>query len=307
MKLSTTTGVAEKRFGYEEAIKMIAQAGFDAYDLNMCGIHISENPMSGDGYIEYIRHLKSVAEESGIVCNQAHSPFPTQLNGNDEYNKKTLELTIRSMECASMLGANIIVVHPIKNSSSSLVKDVGFEPFESRQQLYDENIKFFKSLIPYCEKFNIKIAVENMWERHPLHRDTLIPAILGYAEEHKKFIQDLNSDWIVGCLDTGHALICGEKPQEAIRFLGSSLKALHIHDCNGYEDSHALPYSMNTDTDWGAVLKALADIKYDGDFTFEAENFLKNIPDKLFPEAMRYMCTIGRYMTEQIENSMNFK
>ena len=300
MKLSTTTGIIGKKLGDAEAIKMIAQAGFDAYDLNMCSIHVSENPISGDEYIKYIKHLKSVAEENGIVCNQAHSPFPTQLNGNDEYNKRTLELIIRSMECASFLGANIIVMHPIKNSSSSLVKCASFEPFESKQQLYDENIKFFKKLISYCEKFNIKIAVENMWERHPLHRDTLIPAILGYAEEHKKFIQDINSDWIVGCLDIGHALICGEKPQDTIRRLGKNkLKSLHIHDCNGYEDLHTLPYSMKTE--WDEILKALSDIEYDGDFTFEADNFFANYPNELVPTAMNYMCSIGRYMINQIQ------
>ena len=33
MKLSTTTGVLATKFGVAEAIKMIAKAGFDAYDL----------------------------------------------------------------------------------------------------------------------------------------------------------------------------------------------------------------------------------------------------------------------------------
>ncbi len=298
MKLSTTTGNIEKRFGYTQAIEMIAQAGFDAYDIDMCRIHVSDTPISDDGYMDYVKNLKAVADEKGIVCNQAHAPFPTQLNGNDQYNKRTFDMIIRSIECASLLGAKIIVMHPIRNSSSSIAKGVSYEPYESRQQLYDENIKFFKNLIPYCEKFDIKIAVENMWERNPLRYDTLIPAILGYAEEHSRFIKDIGSEWIVGCLDIGHSLICGEKPQEAIHFLGSDLKALHIHDCNGYEDSHALPYSMNAD--WSAILKALADIKYDGDFTFEAFNFLKNYPDELLPEALRYMCTVGRYMVEQI-------
>ena len=298
MKLSTTTGVIEKRFGYAEAIKMIAQAGFDAYDMDMIRLHVAETSISNDGYMDYVKNLKNIADENGIVCNQAHAPFPTQLNGNAQYNKRTFDMIIRSIECASLLGAKIIVVHPIKNSSSSLVKGASYEPFESRQQLYDENIRFFKNLIPYCEKFNIKIAVENMWERHPLHHDILIPAILGYAEEHSRFIKDVGSKWIVGCLDIGHSLICGEKPQDAIHFLGSDLKALHIHDCNGYEDSHTLPYSTNTD--WSSILKALAGIKYEGDFTFEAHNFLANYPNELVPEALRYMCTIGRYMIKQI-------
>lgn len=302
MILSTTTGAIAKRYGHESAIKMIAAAGFDAYDLDMCHIHITDTRISHDGYLDYAKQLKAVADGCGIICNQAHAPFPTQLNGNDEYNKMTLDLIIRSMEVASILGAKIIVVHPIKNSSSSLTKGYSYEQFESKKQLYDANIEFFKGLIPHCERLGIKIAVENMWERHPLRRDTLIPAILGSSEEHTKFISDLDSPWIVGCLDIGHALICGENPEDAVRRLGGDqLKALHVHDCNGYEDSHTLPYSMQTD--WGAILQALSDIKYDGDFTFEADNFLKNYPDALIPEALRYMCTVGRYMVGEISEN----
>ena len=204
------------------------------------------------------------------------------------------------MECAAFLGAKVIVIHPNKNSSSSQANAFGYEEFESRQKLYDANIEFFNKIIPYCEKFNIKIAVGNMWERHPLHHEALLPAILGYAEEHKKFIQDMNSEWIVVCLDIGHALICGEKPRDTIHRLGKKyLKALHVHYCNGYEDSHVLPYSMKTD--WDEILKALSDIEYDGDFTFEADNALDDYPDELLSEGLRHMCAVGKYMISKIE------
>lgn len=299
MKLSTTTGVLARKFGDAEAIKMIAKAGFDAYDLAMYHIQLTDNPFSDSEYMDYIKNLKKVADECGIVCNQAHSPFPTQLNGSDAYNKKMVDLTRKSMEIASFLGADVVVVHPIKNSSSTVAKDIIYEPFESRKQLYDANVKFFESLIPYCKDFNIKIAVENMWERHPSHHDTLIPAFLGYAEEHKKFLNDINSEWIVGCLDIGHSLICGEKPHEAIHHIGSRLKALHVHDCSGYEDTHTLPYSMSTK--WDEILKALSDINYDGDFTLEADNFFKYYPDELIGEALKYMCMVGKYMVKQIQ------
>lgn len=299
MTLSTTTDVLAKKFGHEKAIEMISKAGFDAYDICMSEIHLSNTKISNSDYLNYIMYLKSVADANGITCNQAHAPFPAQLNGNDEYNKKTFEMIIRSMKCASLLGAKIIVVHPIKNSSSSVAKKYNYKPFESKQQLYNENIRFFKSLIPYCEKFNIKIGVENMWERHPLHHDTLMPAFLGSSEEHTKFISELDSEWIVGCLDIGHSLICGEKPEDAIRRLGKNqLKALHVHDCNGYEDSHTLPYTMKTD--WHSILNALGEIGYMGDFTFEASNFFINYPDELIPTALSYMCAIGRYMINQI-------
>lgn len=298
MKLSTTLEMLDGRCTYAEAIQMVAQAGFDAYDMNMCKIHLIDTPIASDGYRDFARHLRQVADECGIVCNQAHAPFPTQLNKNDVYNQKSFDMLIRSMEVASILGAKIIVVHPIKNSSSSSAKGYTYEPFESRKQLYDTNIRFFKELIPYCEKFGIRIAIENMWERHPIRRDVLLPAICGYAEEQVQMIRDVGSEWIVACLDIGHTLICGEKPNDAIRTLASHLKALHIHDSNGYEDSHALPYSMSAD--WDSILRALADVGYDGDFTFEVLAF-KGYPDPLLPQAVRHMHEIGRYMVERLK------
>ena len=303
MILSATTGPIEKRLGYECAIRMIGDAGFDAYDIDMCKMHVKDDPLAKDDYLEVVDRLRAVAEEKGIVCNQAHAPFPTQLNGNDVYNKMTRKCILRSMEVASLLGAKILVVHPIKNSSSSQAKGYSYEPFESRAALYEANLRFFRELIPYCEKYNVKIAVENMWERHILKNDVLIPSTLGFAEEHAAFIDALDSEWIVGCLDTGHTLICSEKLDESVRRLGARLKSLHVHDSNGYEDSHALPYSMKTD--WDAFLGALAEIGYDGDFTFEANSFFNHFPDGLLPTALRFMCDVGRHMVGKIASHPN--
>ena len=110
------------------------------------------NELSEDNYLSYLHDLKEHAEKLGIECNQAHAPFPTQLNGNDEYNQMTLKMIIRSMECAAFLGAKIIVIHPIKNSSSSVAKGYSYVPFESHKQLFEANVEFFRKLIPYCEK-----------------------------------------------------------------------------------------------------------------------------------------------------------
>lgn len=301
MRLCTTTGIIGNKKGYKEAVRLIAEAGFDAYDLNMCKAHVNPNELTSAEYMKYLAELKALQERLSIECTQAHAPYPTYLNRNEEYNKSTLEVTIRSMECASFLGAEIIVIHPVKNSSSSMVGDVPFVPFDSREELWEANLKFFRGLIPYCEKFGIKIAVENMWERHRLHRDTLVPATLGYCEEHARFIDEMNSPYIVGCLDTGHSLICGEKPQDAVRCLGNRLGALHIHDCNGHEDQHLLPYTMNGD--WDEILTALAEVGYSGDFTFET-SFFNKYPEELYPDALKLLCKMGRYMIEEIEKQI---
>ena len=134
--------------------------------------------------------------------------------------------------------------------------------------------------------------------------ETLIPAILGNSEEHVEFIDAIGSEWIVGCLDIGHALICGEDPSKAIRRLGAErLLSLHVHDCNGYEDSHMLPFFMSTD--WKGIMNAIAEIGYKGDFTFEADSFFKHYPKELYSEALNLMCKMGRYLVNSIEKNTN--
>ncbi len=300
MRLSTTTGGISEKLGYKEAVRIIAEAGFDAYDMNMSKIHLDDSPLKGDDYMTYIKELKAYADEKGISCNQAHAPFPTALNGNEEYNKMTFDMIVRSMECAAYLGAEIIVVHPIKEISSSVPKGFSETPVESQEKLFAINMDFYRKLIPYCERFGIKVALENMWYRNPYWRDAIIPATCGLSEEFRKYIDELNSEWLVACLDVGHCLLCGEKPEMAVRNLGNKrLFALHVHDVSGREDSHVLPYLMNVN--WDEFLKALKDIGYTGDFTFEAHNFLKNCPVDFIGEAVSYMCKTGRYMVNLLK------
>ena len=64
---------------------------------------------------------------------------------------------------------------------------------------------------------------------------------------------------------------------ELIRTLGHHLQALHLHDNDGWHDSHAIPFTM--DIDFEAVIKALHDIGYTGYFTLEADTAVKDTDD----------------------------
>ena len=59
-----------------------------------------------------------------------------------------------------------------------------------------------------------------------------------------------------------------------IRALGHRIQALHIHDNDRWHDYHQIPFSMNID--FGAIVKALQEIHYEGYFTLEADAFLKD-------------------------------
>ena len=72
-----------------------------------------------------------------------------------------------------------------------------------------------------------------------------------------------------------------------------------MHDVNYREDNHTLPYQRSLD--WEAITCALAQTGYTGDFTFEADNFLRPFPKELQPNGSVLMAQVGRYLIARIE------
>jgi len=132
---------------------------------------------------------------------------------------------------------------------------------------------------------------------------TASPATCSDPEEFSRYIDALNSDYFVACLDIGHSAMQntgGNSPDEMIRGLGSKrLKALHIHDNNLINDLHTMPFAGKIN--WDNVMRALKDIQYDGDFTFEADTFLEQFPNELAEHASRLMLEVGRYFVKKYE------
>ena len=74
MLLSIDTISLRQRYNDETALKMIKDAGFDAYDYSMFRAN-GERDMLDDDYIEKAHKLRAFADEIGLLCRQAHAPF----------------------------------------------------------------------------------------------------------------------------------------------------------------------------------------------------------------------------------------
>ena len=286
MLVSTQTETLGKRFGDEQAIRIIATAGFDAFDLSLFDMYFKKDyGMNRPDFKAYAENLRRVADEVGIICNQAHAPFPSSTDDPEE-TELIFKMIVRAMEGASIVGAKSIVVHPQQH----------LRYYGNEQKLKEINLEFYRRLIPYAEKFGIKIAVENMWQYEVDH---VVHSTCASPEEFCAYIDMLDSEWIIGCLDLGHASLVHEDFSNMIHALGKDrLKALHVHDTDYISDLHTLPFMAKMD--YAAITDALADIGYEGDMTFEADNFLKNVPDELIGDAVRYMQCTGRYLASKI-------
>lgn len=288
MKISAETLYLRKYLGDRETICVLAEAGFDCIDYTMDHMTEEDSPLNAPDYREYAAGLLSYAKELGVTFHQAHAPFEFEWEKENVLENIAVPRIIRCLEIASVMGIDTVIVHPLHH----LVY------IYNQEQIWDMNMKFYRTLLPYAEKYKVKLALENMFQFNK--RMSPMPDAFSDAGRFVRFLDELDSPYAVACVDVGHACMLGEEPAKLIRALGHDrLKALHIHDNDAVLDRHTLPYLGKID--WNQTMKALAEIDYDGVFTFEAFLFYANFEPDFFPTAARWIHDMGVYLCEKIE------
>lgn len=271
MRISTETGSIAYYVGTEEAVRIIGEAGFDAFDLTLFDLRKPEDLLFGDECLAMARRIKQIGLEHGIVCNQTHAPYPSTMD--------TIPVFEQAIRCTAEAGGEICVIHPIS-----------YGPTE-------ESVELYRALLPTARECGVKISTENLmgW-RDPFYATGAMP------EQFKEIIDAVNDPLMVGCLDIGHAEIrpIGTGCAPVIHTLGKRLQALHIHDNDLARDSHALPFTMNIDFD--AVIRALHEVGYSGDFTLEALHYILDFYNaENVADGVRHLATVARDLACRFE------
>ncbi len=283
--ISTEIWSARKVLGEEKAVEAVAKAGFDAWDFSMFHNIVQYNwntgiatpvdhPLAGNNYLAFARQLKRIGEDNGIFCNQSHAPFPISCKTIADTLKRCLELTAEA-------GGKICVIHPDNNKSP------------------EENAETYCNLLPFAKQVGVKIATENMWNWNN-EKGHAAPAACSHHDNFLAHIKAVNDDYLVACLDLGHAEMKGldTSIEQMVKTLGPHLQALHIHDNNKLNDNHWLPYTM--DIDFAAAAKALKEIGYKGEFTMEADAYPTSQTD--IHKALKDMAMAARRFADEFES-----
>ena len=288
MLYSCQTSFLAARLGsVSAAADALMDAGYPAIDISLFG---QNDYLFSESWQDMAKELRQRAEARGAVYNQAHAPFG---GGYDHYTQKLIPTFPRVFEFCELLGVRQIVVHPLQKG-----RYYGHE-----QELFDMNMDFYRSLIPLSEKHGIKIAIENMWQTHPVtHR--ICDDVCADPHELAAYYDTLNDPThFTVCLDIGHTALCGREPEDAIRVLGKDrLGALHVHDVDYCNDLHTIPYLGKIK--WDRVVDALADIGYGGEFTMESDAFLAPYDVDFLPTATRFMGDTTRHLVQRLEARM---
>lgn len=132
----------------------------------------------------------------------------------------------------------------------------------------DVGLKRFKELVFWAEKFNVVLAIENSWR-------------LDYIDY---LFENISSPFLKICYDSGHDHSFTHDKFNFKKYNGKII-AVHLHDNDGTEDGHLLPFDGNID--WKKVVKKIKSAGYKGTVTLEPslrETTYKGVPLEKFIE-----------------------
>ncbi|MBE6602438.1 MAG: sugar phosphate isomerase/epimerase [Ruminococcaceae bacterium] len=292
MKLASTTG---DFYGYTgsqaKSLELLREAGFHYADYNFgCDYSQRTGVFSAD-YEKHFEEISLAAREIGIKMIQAHSPMGDPIADD---NAQFIKDTIRCIDACGAWGIPNLVVH------SGYLRGISVE------QTFAKNKEFYMPLLEAAEKYGVNILVENF-------NKMCIPNLywIDNAPDLLAMVESINHPLFHAVWDTGHANMQDMPQDEALRLLGTHVRALHVQDNLGDKDSHLVPFlgTMNLDS----VMNGLLDIGYDGYFTFEVGKFflpadkrrpytrdtrLANAPLDLRRAFERYLYELGKCVLE---------
>lgn len=306
--VQTQNAIADEnpKAGFE----MLKRAGFDYVDFSLNGylknIELYQNKVNKffDRSIaeleEYFAPHKRAAREAGIIFYQMHMPYPiyipsakTSVNGY-LWN----EVAPKSMQLCDFLDCKYIVIHGFK-----MAKYLGSEEAE-----WEQSERFIDFISPMAKEMGLTVCIENLYDSVGGHMLEGPCCNVRKAAERIDRINDKYGAEVLGfCFDTGHANLVGIDFEDFLTILGNRLKVLHIHDNDGVQDLHQIPFTFTksrenkASTDWEGFIRGLRKIQFDGVLNFETAPVLTTFPDVLKEDALGLIAKIGRYFSEEIE------
>lgn len=240
--------------------RKMKECGFDFADVSISG---ELDGMSEAEYEQRWLAEKALAGVAGVTIHQTHGPWRYPPHDETEaLRAERAEVMKRSIRVTVKLGCRYWVIHPLMPFGP----DDDFDPKQFTRINYD----FFRALLPFAKENGVTICFENM----PMKNLSI-----STPEKTLEFVRLIDDENFKMCLDTGHSMVFGIQPTEAVRMAKSDMKVMHVHDNHGKYDEHLLPYCGIVD--WADYRRALDEIGFDGVFSLECgwKDFLPGADD----------------------------
>lgn len=200
----------------------------------------------------YLKRLKDALVKNNIKVHSYHLPFHPEdgfdisLTDRAKVNYAIDEIKL-SLDAMLYLGGKIAVLHPGDMIGS----------LEAKEEHYNRSRESIGRVLEFCEKNNVKLAIENM-----------LPGKVGErVSDVQNLISGFNSKYIGICFDTSHANITSRDVSGELKRCSDKLFTIHVSDNNGKKDQHRLPFNGNIN--WRSFLKELNNLNYKDVFMLE--------------------------------------
>jgi hexulose-6-phosphate isomerase len=252
LKKAVKYAMVQIKGGHREKLELVKKCGFLGVEIDSPGTaHLDE--------------LVKASKETGIavhgVIDSVH--WRDTLSSTDEkVRAKGLSAFEAALQDARTVGATTVLLVP-----GVVDKEVSYE------QCWERSRAEVKKALPLAEKLDVKIAIEVVWNNFLTKPEQLI-----------EYVDSFKSHYVGAYFDCSNMIKYGVPPAEWIRKLG---KRMLKFDFKGFSmkrfEAKQNPWVDigEGDEDWPEVLKALAEIGYDGWATAEVggggEEWLKKV------------------------------
>ena len=229
-------------------LKMIAEAGFT--HVHWCH-HWNTDFLYGKHELEQCRIW---LKEMGLILTDIHGSEGKEKSWSSpvEYQRKAgVELVLNRLQMMDALGGSGVVVMHIPWYRTVTTQEQR-PPIDA---CYDAVCRSLDELMPYCEKYNCPIAVENTV------CDTF-ETIAGILSRYPEKLVGLTYDSGHG---NGHDRWTYDPPRpgdglDQLEKWKHRLKAMHLHDNDSFSDAHRELFAGNID--WARLAKIIGTSSY---------------------------------------------
>jgi L-ribulose-5-phosphate 3-epimerase len=246
MKKGICIGSLPKDWSVEEKLALAARAGYHGVEIGTL-----ESP-------DERSHVSACARKLDLELPSvmANGHWANPLSSPDENVRQAGLANVRSsVDTAVTIGASVVLVVP------AVISDT--QPYG---EAYELSLQSLGELAPYAAERNIRLGVENVWNRF-----TLTP------RETRQYLEAVDAPNVGLYFDCGNILAYGH-PQAWIRELGDLILKVHVKDFD--LPTRQWRHLLQGSVPWAEVRLALREIGYDDYLTVELP------PYPIYPDQM---------------------
>lgn len=242
MKIGTATSVLHY-YAIQDAIEVVAEAGFDGVDIWGGRPHVYRHDWSAQE-LNALRQQMAAAGLSASSFMPAFYRYPHSLsNPNANVRRDSIEYMRVCVDNAATLGAKVVLVVPDHSLHGQTVAD-------SRKRMTES----VGEVAEYAKQYDLKLGLEVL---SPDETDLLV-----WSDDALAIINALGVSNVGVVLDSGALHVTKESLAESLAKLKDRFLQIHVSDHQGPRQQNLIPGEGTYD--FGEMMRVLVEHNYTG-------------------------------------------